>query len=219
MPPRPKRDCRRSCRASATGSAGFIDALAQIKAKQYAAAYAAAASLGDIERRAIQWAAICFGGGGEIAAGSVRAFEADAPGFVNAGVFKTRLEQAVVKAAPAPADLIKYLGGAMPNTIDAQIRLAAAYVADGQPRRATAIARAIWVEDFLDAATETRILANFGELLTPDDHWARAMHLMMHDRATATERLFKFGDARAEIARRRAQRQVAQCQERQGAAR
>src|SRR5690606_27500536 len=31
-----------------------------------------------------------------------------------------------------------------------------------------------------------------GALLTPDDHWDRAVHLMMHDRATGAERLLPF---------------------------
>jgi soluble lytic murein transglycosylase len=173
-----------------TGSAGFIDALAQIKDKKYADAYALGRGLkSDVERRAIEWAAIYYGGG-EVAADSVKRFEGDAPAFINTGVFRTRLEQALVKSDAAPADFIKYLSGAMPNTLDAQIKLAAAYVADGQTKRATGIVRSIWVDDFLDRATETRVLANFADLLTTDDHWARAMHLMMHDRATATERLF-----------------------------
>ena len=175
-----------------SGSAGFIDALALVRDKQYTDAYVAAATLSsDVERRAIQWAAIYYGGG-EIAPDAVRRFEDDAPAFVSAGVFKTRLEQALLKSKAAPADIIKYLGGAMPNTIDAQIKLAAAYVEDGQNKRAAAIARAIWVEQFLDPATEQRMLDTFGGLLTADDHWARALHLMMHDRAMATERLFKF---------------------------
>ena len=174
------------------GSSGFIDALALVKDKKYADAYAAARGLtSDVERRTIQWAAITYGGGA-ITPDALKRFEADAPDFVNAGVFKTRLEQALIKAQASDADIIKYLGGAMPNTIDAQIKLAAAYVADGQTKRGAAIARSIWVDQFLDKATEERMLRNFGDLLTANDHWARAMHLMMHDRATATERLFKF---------------------------
>ena len=178
--------------APAGGSAAFIDALDLIKDKSYADAYAAARALtSDVERRTIQWAAIYYGGG-VIAPDTLKTFEDDAPDFVNAGVFKTRLEQALVKSQADSADIIKYLGGAMPNTIDGQIKLAAAYIDDGQVKRGTAIARSIWVEQYLDKATEARMLANFGDLLTADDHWARAMHLMMHDRATGTERLFKF---------------------------
>jgi soluble lytic murein transglycosylase len=176
----------------ALGSAGFGDALALLRGNKPAEAYAAAKGLPSaVERRAIQWAAITFGNG-DIDAETLRGFEQDAPAFVNPVTFRTRLEQALVKSKAPPADYIAHLGGAMPNTLDGQIKLAAAYAADGQTKRATDIARAIWVGEFLDPATEARVLANFGELLTADDHWARAMHLMMHDRATGTERLFEF---------------------------
>ncbi|RYE11310.1 MAG: hypothetical protein EOP22_00160 [Hyphomicrobiales bacterium] len=173
------------------GSSGFAAALDLLKDKKYADAYAAARSLeSDVERRTIQWAAINYGNGA-IAPASIKAFEADAPDFVGT-TFRTRLEQALLKADATGADIIKYLGGAMPNTLDAQLALASAYVADGQTKRAAGIAREIWVGQFLDQASETRVLDRLGELLTPADHWNRAMHLMMHDRATATERLFKF---------------------------
>lgn len=178
--------------APTAGSPGFISALSLIRDKKYTAAHDAADGLADdIERRAIQWAAITYGGG-EIAPAAVKRFEADAPDFVNPQVFKTRLEQAVIKSRASGPDIIKYLGGAMPNTIEAQIGLAAAYLADGQSKRAAAIARAIWVEQFLDKDTEARMLESFAGLLTPADHWARAMHLMMHDRATGAERLYPF---------------------------
>jgi soluble lytic murein transglycosylase len=174
------------------GSAGFVEALGLIEDKDYAGAFEAARALTKpVERRTVEWASIYYGGGA-IAPQQMKAFEAEAPDYVDDRVFKTRLEQALIKAKASSAQIIKYLGGAMPNTIDAQIKLAAAYVADGQTKRGAAIARAIWVEQFLDKATEARMLANFGDMLTADDHWTRAMHLMMHDRATATERLFKF---------------------------
>ena len=147
-----------------SGSTGFVDALALIKDKQYADAYAAGATLPSaIERRTIQWAAIYYGGGA-VAPDAVRRFEEDAPDFVSTGVFKTRLEQARIKSRATPADIIKYLGGAMPNTIDAQIKLAAAYVEDGQTKRGAAIARSIWVDQFLDA---TPASASCGTMPSP----------------------------------------------------
>lgn len=178
--------------ALVSGSGGFIDALALLREKKYADAYVAATALdNEIERRTLQWASIYYGSG-SVEAGAVKAFETDAPEFTDAGLFKTRIEQALVKSDADGADVIKYLSGAMPNTLDAQIALASAYVADGQAKRAAGIAREIWVDNFLDPATEAKVLDTLGSLLTTDDHWARAMHLMMHDRAQGTERLIKF---------------------------
>lgn len=155
-------------------------------------AYEFARGLADsAERRAIQWAAIYYGNG-EVPVASVQRFMADAPDFASGGVFKTRLEQALTKEKADGATLIKLLGGAMPNTLAAQIALAEAYVADGQQGRATRLARAIWTENFLDKGTEEKVLDRLGGLLDRDAHWDRAVHLMMHDRATGVERLVKY---------------------------
>lgn len=176
----------------ANGSAAFQAALDLLAKGDAAEAYAAARALpNDLERRTVQWAAIYFGNG-KVDHASVLRFSADAPEFAGSSVFKTRLEQALVKAEPGAAEVIKLLGGSMPNTIEAQIALAEAYVADGQVPRAGRIAKAIWTDNFLDRETEDKVLARLGNLLDRDAHWARAVHLMMHDRASGVERLMKF---------------------------
>lgn len=175
-----------------TSSATFKQALELLADAKRADAFALAASITDTaERRAIQWAAI-FYGGGDVPAASVQKFIIEAPDFAASPVFKTRLEEALTKEKADGATLIKELGGAMPNTLSAQIALAEAYVADGQKDRAARIARAIWTENFLDKATEAKVLDRIGSLLDRDAHWARAMHLMMHDRATGVERLMQY---------------------------
>jgi soluble lytic murein transglycosylase len=174
------------------GSAEFKAALALISGSKFTDAYEAAKLLPDAsERRTIQWAAIYYGDG-SIDYGSVIRFSADAPGFSDTSIFKTRLEQALIKADAAGPEIIRLLGGAMPNTIDAQIALALAYVDDGQKARAARIARSIWTEQFLSRSDESRVLKQLGSLLTKEDHWARALHLMMHDRAAGVERLFAY---------------------------
>ncbi len=173
-------------------SADFAAALALVTAGKFAEAYRAAAGLPErIERQTVQWAAIYYGNGA-IPAETVKAFEADAPELVSPAVFKTRLEQALLKADASAGQIISELGGSMPNTLEAQIALAKAYEDAGKTDRAAAIARHIWINDFLDSKTEQKVLDQLGGLLTRKDHWARAEHLMMNDRASAVERLMKF---------------------------
>jgi soluble lytic murein transglycosylase len=176
----------------AKGSTEFraaLDVLADGKAVD---AYTAARALpNDTERRAVQWASIYFHGG-EIDYASIARFAADAPGFASASLYKTRLEQSLTKANPAGSEVIARLGGAMPNTVDGQIMLAQAYVAAGQTERATALARSLWVDNFLTVAQEKVVMDTLGGLLDRQTHWARAMHLMMHDRASGSERLLPF---------------------------
>jgi len=174
------------------GSAAFRRALDLIAAGSYADAYAAARALDSaVERRTIQWAAIYYGGTA-IDYQSIARFAADAPDFATPALYKTRLEQSLVKANPDGAEVIRVLGGAMPNTINAQIALAVAYLQDGQKDRAARIARSIWVDNFLDRESEDKVKAQLGALLDRDAHWARAVHLMMNDRAAAVERLLPY---------------------------
>jgi len=171
------------------GSSQFQAALAQLDKGEAAQAYGAARGLANAtERRTLQWAAIYYGDG-EIDHDSVSRYMADAPDFVAQSVFRSRLERALNKANPPSAEVIRLLGGAMPNTFDARIALAEAYVADGQRDRAAAIARSLWVDNFLDRATEDKVRQRLGSLLTREDHWKRAVHLMMNDRASGVERL------------------------------
>lgn len=175
-----------------TSSSDFKTALGLVADGKYTDAYAAATKLtSDLERRTVEWAAIYYGNGA-IPYDQVQAFEKDAPDFVSEGVFKTRIEQALLQADASDATLIATLAGSMPNTLNAQLALARAYVDDGKKDRAAAIAREIWINNTLDPQTEQKVLGAVGDLLTAKDHWARAERLMMDDRATAVERLFKF---------------------------
>lgn len=171
------------------GSAAFRAALGQLLGGDAPGAYEAARHFHDpVERRTIQWAAIRLGDG-KIDYKTVARFAADAPNFEAASVYKRRLEQALVEADPGKDEVIRVLGGHMPILLDARIALATAYVADGQKARAARIARAIWVDDFLDKDSEGKVLASLGNLLTQKDYWDRAVHLLMNDRASGTERI------------------------------
>lgn len=173
----------------ARGSAAFRAALDVLVGGDPVAAYAQARGLDNAtERRAIQWAAIYFNAG-KIDADSIRRFAADAPDFASAGVYRTRIEQSLAKAEPSAETVIAALGGAMPNTIEGQIMLASAYLAQGETSRATSIAKSIWIDNFLTEEQEATVIGKLGSLLDRQAHWARAMHLMMHDRARASERL------------------------------
>jgi len=169
-----------------------------------AAAYALAATLPDnVERRVIQWAAVYYGDG-TVDYKSVARLAADAPAYASTSLYRTRLEQALTKTEPAASEVISMLGGQMPNTLDGRIALARAYIADGQTARAGRIIKSVWVDEFLNSDQESAILSEFVGLLDRDDHWNRAVHLLMHDRASGTERLMdKLSPAQQSLARAR----------------
>lgn len=191
--------------AEAKGSAAFREALALLIAGDAAAAFAQAASLDDdVERRTVQWAAIHFHAG-KIDADAIAGFAADAPDFASASFYRTRIEQSLVAAKPGAPQVVAALGGGVPETIDGQILLASAYVEQGETNRATGIARSLWVDNFLTPEQEATVVEKLGSLLDREAHWARAMHLMMHDRARGSERLLPYlSDAQASLVTARA---------------
>ncbi len=167
----------------------FASALSLVRRGDAARAFDMAWDLPNaLERRTAQWAAIQYGGS-KLGYKEIAAFEAEAPHFASASLFKTRKEQALAKQDLSSKEIIARLGGAMPNTIAAQIDLAAAYIADGQKARAGRIARVIWIDNYLDRELEAEVLDKLGSVLSNKDHWDRAVHLLMHDRATGTERI------------------------------
>ncbi len=171
------------------GSSSFKKALSLIKKQDYMNAYIAAKGLNDdTERRTIQWAAIYYGNGA-VDYNSVLRFEKDAPNFASSSTYKTRMEQSLVKNNASHNEVISLLGGQMPKILSAQIALARAYVKDGQRARAGRIIKEIWVNKFLTRGDEEQIYKEFSSLLNRDDHFKRAQHLLMFDRAKGVERI------------------------------
>ena len=175
--------------AQSKGTAQFRSALSLLVKKDYTAAYNNARGINnDTERRTIQWAAIYYGNG-DVDYKSVLRFQKDAPDFASASIYKTRLEQSLVESNLPHSEIIALLGGAMPNTLKGQIALARAYIKDGQSARAGRIIKQIWVNKFLARGEEEAIYKEFGVLLNRADHWKRAQHLLMFDRANGVERI------------------------------
>jgi len=171
------------------GSRAFRSALGLLDAQKYAEAYAQARNFSNqLERRTIQWAAIYFGKG-EIDYNSVARFATDAPEFASARLYKTRLEQSLAKTNAGKDVVIARLGGKMPLTIDGQIILAKAYVADGQSARAARIVRQIWTSNYLAPAQEAAVRQAFSALLTREDNWKRAVFLLMNNKTTRAKNI------------------------------
>lgn len=176
----------------AVASAEFKLALVLLEEGEYSAAYQAAEQIDNgVERRTIQWASINFGNGA-VPSHAVRRFADDAPEFAADDVFRTRLEQALVRERTPASALIEAFSTHQPTTVGGQMALASALLEAGETDRAADVAKTLWTQNFLDASTEQQMLSRFGALLDRDAHWDRAVHLMMHDRASGVERLMKF---------------------------
>ncbi|SFC75437.1 lytic transglycosylase domain-containing protein [Devosia psychrophila] len=174
---------------NAKGSAEFQATLKVLTDGAAGAAFAQAESLTDVvERQAIQWAAIQFNSG-KIGYRAIADFAADAPEFAPESLYRTRIEQSLLDADTTGAAVVAAFDGATPGTVDGKIMLAVAWLAEGDTQRAASLARSLWIDNFLTEKQEAEVSEKLGSLLDRDAHWARAIHLMMHDRARGSERL------------------------------
>ena len=132
---------------------GVLDALALIADERARRAYdAAQGSPNDLERRTIAV-------GGDLLSAAARsptvgrcASRPTRPTSPSRRVFKTRLEQALIKAEPGDATIDHGCWAARCRTRSTRrSRSPLAYVADGQTSAPTGIAAPIWTENFLDA--------------------------------------------------------------------
>lgn len=170
------------------GSAKFVEALELLDEGDGAKAYALAQSLADpVERRAIQWAAVYYHD--DLDYRAIERFSADAPQFASDDLYRKRIEQALVDAEPSAGEVLRILDEHPPQTLDGSIILAKALLETGESERAAELARGTWIGNFLTDEQEAEVLGTFGTLLTDEDHWARAVRLMMHDRIRGAERL------------------------------
>jgi soluble lytic murein transglycosylase len=171
------------------GSAAFQKGLDVLVGGDAQAAYNLAMGLpSDLERRTLEWAAIYYGRG-TIDYHNVENFAHDAPSFAPESLFRARIEQSLINANPSDADIINYLGGAMPNSVKGDLMLASAYARHGEAERGRRIVTTIWDNYALSEADEKLVLANAASMLSPADHWARTVHLLMTDRASSVSRM------------------------------
>ncbi len=99
------------------------------------------------------------------------------------------LERRLADGWFAASSLSRTLGEKPPQTIEAALVLATAAKAGGKPTEARALLAPFWHRSVLDASVETRILAEFADVLTTDDHRARYFSMMVRERIRAGERV------------------------------
>lgn len=87
-----------------------------------------------------------------------------------------------------PAKILQWFGSRAPSSPIGRVRLGEALVATGDKNRGGALIRQGWSEGSFDDATEAGILAQDGNLLTPESHRARLDGLLWRDEFTAARR-------------------------------
>ena len=135
-------------------------------------AYSAAVTT-EAARVALEWVAIRLDPHGT-GFGRLTAFLKDHPDWPSAPWLRRRGEEALYADKQGFALLASYFSKVRPESAPGKLALARLYRNQGRIEEATALVRDVWREGEIGQALESKLVEEFGGLLTPADHKFRA---------------------------------------------
>ena len=165
-------------------------AIKEARAGNTSAALAREANLGDpAARTLIDWMVMRYGKGVDFA--TLARFIADHPHWPEMDAIRSRAEQELL-TGPFGTDVVHgHLAKMPPRSIYGRLALARVHLEAGDRAAAAGLVRALWTEETLGEAMESRILKGFGELLRDEDHGLRLVNLIYRHETTAALRQAK----------------------------
>ncbi len=175
--------------------AGFRDALRAARAGDAVSANAAMARLSDpLERKIVLWALI-DNAATKVDFATLDTARREMTGWPRASRRDAGAEKAIEASGLSPKDTIAWFAGRDPDTPEGAMALAGALQSSGRTKDAADIVRHYWREHIFEIDLQSRILARFGALLTPDDHVARLSTLLYGQQGPAARAMLDLVDA------------------------
>ncbi|MBX3575772.1 MAG: lytic transglycosylase domain-containing protein [Rhizobiaceae bacterium] len=146
----------------------------------------------SIDRRILTWA-LAMGGSlsGDATAGVLAAM----PDWPGAATLHRNVERAVAREKRKPAEIVAAFADSPPRTTQGIMALARAELDLGDKDGARALIVPLWRTEKLEAKVESRILQDFGDVLTKEDHRFRLERMLYAERVQSALRLAERGGA------------------------
>ncbi|HEX5775668.1 MAG TPA: lytic transglycosylase domain-containing protein [Caulobacteraceae bacterium] len=153
-------------------------ALASAKQGQTGAALAARSAISDPVARKIATWAIVDAVPDQLSFYEVDNARKDLAGFPRHSKRQAAAEKKLATSGLDANRIILWFGGTEPETAEGAMALATAYRSAGRAAEGAQLARRFWREKTFEADIQRQFLARFGDVLTVDDHVARADMLL-----------------------------------------
>jgi hypothetical protein len=155
------------------------DASAAFIANDYAKGRAQRDQITDpVGRKLVDWVRLRVGLGD---AAEYQAWLAANPAWPDRTLFVQRLEESLFVGGGNPKAIKEYFKTEAPVNGVGHAALASAYLAEGDPMKAQALAQKAWRQLSIPSTLETGFLQRFGAMLTPADHKWRLDRLLLED--------------------------------------
>ncbi|MCT7662680.1 lytic transglycosylase domain-containing protein [Shinella kummerowiae] len=150
----------------------------------------------SLDRHILTWA-IAVSGQRGVPSWEIAAAQRELKGWPGLKALRANSERALARENPPNADVLAAFGTTRPETAEGALVLCRALVATGNAARAGEILRSFWQKETLSKDIETRVLDEFGTLLTVADHKTRMEMLLYRDRADQAQRFGDLGKAQS----------------------
>lgn len=140
-----------------------------------------------VARPLLEWVAI-RSGANIIPFARLNAFLQTYPNYPATTLFRRRAEEMLLAEKKSPVVIRAFFYAQRPVSPAGRVALALALKAEGDIEGATALVRQVWRQDHLGLPLETMALAEFGDVLTRDDHRLRTERYLFRENATAALR-------------------------------
>ena len=150
----------------------------------------------NLDRHILTWA-IAVSGQRGVPSWEIAAAQRELKGWPGLKALRANSERALARETPVTADVLAAFGTTRPETAEGAIVLSRALMTAGDKARATEILRSFWQKEALSADIETKVLDEFGTLLSETDHRARMEMLLYRDRADQAARFSELGKAQS----------------------
>ncbi|MFC5443194.1 lytic transglycosylase domain-containing protein [Rhizobium halophytocola] len=148
----------------------------------------------SLDRHLLTWS-IARSGLSGVPSSEIARAQHELAGWPGLSAFRANSERALYREDPPASQVLSAFGTSPPETVEGAMALAKAKIATGDSKAAAAVITAFWRHKALDTATEDKVLAAFGSLLTPADHKARMDYLMYRGRISQAKRFASLGEA------------------------
>jgi soluble lytic murein transglycosylase len=156
-----------------------------------------------VARKLVEWIILRSAHNG---AGSARyaAFITTNPSWPSLAFFRRRAETKLSIEDVEPPQVLSFFNGSPPESAPGHLVLARALLAQGDAEGARAQVREVWRNDPMSADLEKKVLENYSEFLSKDDHKARMERsLYAGENEAAMRAARRLGDAALAIAQAR----------------
>ncbi|MBD9371620.1 lytic transglycosylase domain-containing protein [Rhizobium sp. ARZ01] len=149
-----------------------------------------------LDRHILTWA-IAVSGQKGVPSYEIAAAQKELKGWPGLKVLRANSERAMARENPTTRNVLAAFGTTRAETVDGGIVLARARLADGDIAGAAQTLRPFWHKDALDKDTETKILDEFGTVLTTADHRKRMDMLLYRERTQQAQRFGELAQAQS----------------------